>query len=295
MKRSFFGVLLFGMLAATTFAADARRMEVYPLYTSDAASVVSALQMVMGPDAKVIYDKGGVRLLVLAGDSDQQQAKDLLAKLNVPPVNVRVEIAIDESSEQQLSSIGISGGGDVVVTGDGVQASGSVQPRVEDRRKRRKQSNKQTLLLQSGTDAVLHVGQEVPYAEWLVHYGCSQGYAPKAIEMREVGALLRVQARVIGDGPLVSLKLTPELSGLTAEGAQTISFTRLSTDVTLQDGQTINLGGLNENAEFYDKFLVGLDRSGRRRALSISVTPHIEAPQGAPAPARAGAGVDTMP
>lgn len=270
--------LLLMAMAMGSVAADNRVMETYPLYTPEVAVVVSVAESVASPGSRVLYDKTGGRLLILATAEDHVRLREVLNGINQPLPNVRIEVSIKESGQQELSSIGVSGEGTVVVTDDDTEVSGTVKPRVQSRAERRSRGVKQTLLLQSGGEAVLRVGEEVPNAEWLTSYGQQQGYAPVIVETREVGAVLRVHARVIGDGPLISLKLTPEFTEIGKDGVQGLIFTRLSTDVTVEDGATISLGGLDENSEFFSRFLIGADREGKRRALTITLTPHIEHP-----------------
>lgn len=284
MKLLTYALLGWGSLGFVAMAQDGRVMQAYPLYTRDAAALISMVEAVSGTDGRVIYDKPNGRLLVLATADAQVDVADVIRQLNVPPVNVRIEVAVEESKQEQLVAMGVEGGADVVIVEDTVNVDASVRPYAQRRSDRHGRTTRQTLLLQSGGEATLHIGEEVPNADWLVQYGINQGYMMRALELREVGAILRVQARVIGEGPLISLKLTPEITGLADGGKETIQFTRLSTDITVQDGQTVDIGGLTENSEFYSRFLVGMDRNGKRRSLAITVTPRIERPAGAPVP-----------
>lgn len=283
------GLMLFTVLCVNVRVAsadaDSRVMQIYPLYTPDAAATISVVESVLGAEGRVIYDKPNVRLLVVATEEQQKNVAEILGQLNVPPANIRIEVAMDESLQEKMLSLGVDTEGQVVIDGGNADVNATVTPHVSNRSSRRGRTMKQSLLLQSGGEAVLHIGEEVPYAEWIVNYGVSQGYFPQYVQMREVGAVLRVQARVIGDGPLISLKLTPEISGMSDSGQQTLQFTRLSTDVTVEDGQTLDLGGLSENSEFFQKFLIGLDRNGSQRALTLKVTPRIERMSGAPSKA----------
>jgi hypothetical protein len=265
-------------VAIPAVAADDRVMQPYVLYTPEVATMVSLVESVVSPGSKVLYDKSGGRLLVLAMPEDHARVQEMLKDINQPLANIRIEVSTEEAGQEQLDQIGVSGSGEVVVDSDGARVEGQVTPRADSRRNRRQKDTRQSVLLQSGGEAVLRVGEEVPFAEWLVGYGHNQGYAVQAVETREVGAVLRVQARVIGNGPLISLKLTPEITGMTDGRPGTIQYTRLSTDVTVEDGQTLSLGGLTEHSEFFERFLVGVDREGRRRTLTLTVTPHIERP-----------------
>jgi len=267
-----------GLLWSANAGADDRELEIYPLYSPDAAAIINVVESTIGPSGKVIYDKSGSRLLVLADREAHVDVAAIMKKVNVPPVNVRINLVMRDEGRITDSGFAIRGSGEVVVTPDDTDVNVSVRPEVRSRSTRTGRNTRQSLLIQSGTEGVLKVGAEVPFLHWLTNYGVNRGYIVEHVEMREVGAFLRVQARVIGDGPLISLKLTPELSGLAGEGQQQVKFTHLSTDLTVRDGQTISLGGLEEDSEFYRKFLVGVDSRGNRRELRISVTPTIEAP-----------------
>jgi type II secretory pathway component HofQ len=268
--------ILAGVLAAA-HADDARIMEVYPVFTPDAAVLVSTVQAVLGEDAKVIYDRAGGRIMVLATTEEQVRAVEVLSKLNLPPPNIRIDVTINESDRHQLTEFSLDASGGVAVTPESAQAGVRAEGRANRRRDQHRRALRQTLLVQSGGEALLRVGEEVPYVEWLVDYGFRQGYISQHVTMREVGASLRIQARVIGNGPLISLTVTPELAGLSDAGDQRIVYTHLSTHMTIEDGQTVELGGLNENTDFFEHFLVGVDRESSHRALTISATSHIEA------------------
>ncbi len=273
------GVLAAGLLTlAATAETDRRVMQAYPLFTPEVVAMISVAESVLGPGSRVIHDRTNGRLLVLATDDDHARLRETLEAINQPPVNIRIEVAIEEDEREQLTAVGVSGDAEVRVEDDRVEARGRVAPRIQARDDRRRRTMRQTLLLQSGGEAVLHIGEEAPQVEWLVRYGDVHGDAVRVASPRETGALLRVQARVIGDGPLISLKLTPEVTARGEGGPERYRFTRLSTDITVSDGQAIRLGGLEENSEFYRRFLIGIDRQGAQRALTIVLTPRIEAP-----------------
>ena len=80
---------------------------------------------------------------------------------------------------------------------------------------------------------------------------------------------------VIGDGPTIRVRLTPELRGLVNGNPYRTKFTTVATEVVVSDGVPFGLGGLKENKDFYSRFLVGVDRSGNRQTLDIELTAHI--------------------
>jgi hypothetical protein len=270
------------LLSSLAWAEEPRVFRAYPLYTPEATSLVEVARSVLGAGGKVIYDRSGGRLLILATSNGHQQVAAVLKEVNVIPPNVRIDYALGQSGTATRSEAGVSGAGEVVVTPDGTSWKGKVAPHVQHRTAEQTASMRQTLLIQSGGEGVLFIGSEVPFVTWLVQMGRQWGYIEQNVEMRKVGAMLRVQPRVIGNGPLVTIRLTPELSDLSGDARRTVRFVNVATEVTVKDGETISVGGLGQNQEFSEKFLVGVDRGGRQSRLDLTLTPHIEGVQASP-------------
>ena len=55
-------------------------------------------------------------------------------------------------------------------------------------------------------------------------------------------------------------------------------FSAVQTEVIATDGESIDLGGLGNNSEFYQRFLVGVGKGGATESLRIRLVPRIQAP-----------------
>jgi type II secretory pathway component GspD/PulD (secretin) len=130
-------------------------------------------------------------------------------------------------------------------------------------------------MVQSGSESVLFVGSQVPNLEWLMDYGLRTGCVVRGPAWQRVGAYLRVRATVLGDGSTVALRIMPELSGPVAGTTEFVRFANVATEVTVKNGQTVELAGTGENKDFYSRFLIGVDKSGFSRQIRISATPMI--------------------
>jgi len=249
--------------------------EVYPLATPDAGPIIEVLEMVVGDDGKIVHDKATGRLIVLAPPSAHEKIKPILEELNVPPKNVRLDIVITDSGKARDSGAGIGGSGEVVVTPRGTSTRARIRPYARHRTSTSSSDTTQTLVVRSGGEGRLRVGEEVPFVDTLIDYGRRWGYIAQSVTMRQVGASLTMQPTVIGDGPMIRIRVTPELSGLTEEGARRISYARAATEVTVRDGQPFTLGGFDQQNEVFSKFLIGLDKQGNQRQMQITATPHI--------------------
>ncbi|MBM4142912.1 MAG: hypothetical protein FJ225_04860 [Lentisphaerae bacterium] len=253
-------------------------LRTYPLTAPDAEAMVEAVRLLAGPGGRVIHDRGSSRLFVLAAPDDHARIAALLKEADVPLRNVRVDVAIDDAGSSREAAAGATGAGEVAVTPRGTGWRARVTPFARAHSSRQTGSVQQSLVVRDGGEALIRVARQVPYEETLVEYGRRWGYIERRLVMREVGAALRIRPRIIGDGPLIALRITPELSGVTDDGTRSIQYARAATEVTVRDGEAFDLGGLSEEREFYSMFLVGVDSRGNQRQLTITATPRIMAP-----------------
>jgi len=206
------------------------------------------------------------------------QVKDVLDALNTPALNVRLEVVINDVEKEGGSGLGVRGSGGVEVSGSGVRGRGRFKPFAKRRSAKRRSATREILLVRSGGEGTISVGREVPYRETILEYGRRWGYIRESTVIQRVGASLRVRPMVIGKGPLISIRVIPEVSVITDEGSRTIRYTQAATELTARDGQVFTLGEFGENSEFYRSFLVGVDSSGKERSLRISARPTILEP-----------------
>jgi type II secretory pathway component GspD/PulD (secretin) len=259
----------------------------YGMITVDSEETAAALQEMVGDRAKLIYYKPNNKLLVYGSPEAHQLLRDALRDLNAPRSNVRIEVAFDERRNTSETEASISGSGAVVVTRSGVGGTAHLTPRAESLTTSTTAQTRQRLLVQSGSEASLRVGETVPFVDELIVLGRRYGTLSREVTLRNVGASLDVRARVIGDGPAVQLTLTPELSGVSSGRSQRIRYTQLAITLTAYDGETVTLGSFGEHADFYRLFLAGVGRTRDAASMQITLRVTIEAPSGAPAPASA--------
>jgi type II secretory pathway component GspD/PulD (secretin) len=269
-------VVLFVWLAEASFSQQEQsHFEVYSLEFADAQSALEIVKAIVGPTGNVSLDEANRRLLVVATKEKHAQVEDMMRKLNVPPKNVRIEVRFLESSSRQDVGAGMEGAGEVVRDEGITRTRIKVKPRIEHKTITASSDVAQLLLVASGRQGVLRIGESVPYLDWFVDYGLQCGYLRQRISWKDVGASLIVEPIVIGDGPMIRIRLTPELSGLVDGNVFQTRFSRVATEVVVQDGQTFQVGGLDKDSDFYSRFLVGFNRSGDQRALNITLTPRI--------------------
>jgi type II secretory pathway component HofQ len=269
--------LLFILMLAVpaVFAQDSNRFESYSAAFTDPAAAADMARAVVGEEGTVALDARGQRLLVLTTDERHAQIADMMKKLNVPPKNVRIEVrfaGVGTSSDVEAS---VTGDGQVVIEEGVPHGTIRIKPRIINETTTRTTGALQTLLVASGREGILRVGEEVPYIEWFMDYGVRRGLFAQRVGWQQVGSSLVVEPTVVGNGPMIRIRITPQLSGVVDGRPLRTRFAQVATEVYVQDGQTFEIGGSEQNQDFYSRFLVGASRSGRGEAVHISLTPHI--------------------
>ncbi|MBM4148166.1 MAG: hypothetical protein FJ224_03895 [Lentisphaerae bacterium] len=273
MKTGLLAVVALLLPAFCACGQDDGVFRVYPLNGGD--EIVQILRDVAGPEARIVPDPQSRRLMVYAGTNAHARIASVLLEADQPRKNIRIDVVFVETAQDTAAGAGVGGSGHVVITPSGAGGTVKITPRFYNRATGVDSTSVQTLMVQSGGEGRLEVGSEIPHVEWLTDYGARHGLLSAETSWRRVGAFLRVRATVVGDGSAVRLELTPEMSGLTDAGDQSVRFSGVSTEMTVRNGSTVDIGGFEQNRDFYSRFLVGFDRGGTARKLSIRVTPRI--------------------
>ncbi len=282
MKTTLLVLLCFAVVQATG-QTDNNEIPVFQTYEigfADASNTVEVTRTLIAPDGKVFYDPATRKLMVLASSNHHVSVAALLQQLNVPPRNVSVTVRFLGQGENRQTDASLTGSGGVIITGNGTRPGFSIQPKIGHQTSRNNSRTSQQLLVASGRQASIFIGEEVPYIEWFMEYGRRNHYFEERIAWQRVGASLVIEPLIVGDGPSIRLRITPELSGLVNNNPCRTRFANVATEVIVNDGVPFSLGGLAENNDFYSRFLIGVDRSGGRQSLEIELTARIVAPSG---------------
>ena len=267
------------LLCCATFrvcAADASNtFEVYPIGLSDGAAMEQMARAMVGPDGTVTLDAKNQRLLVLATPEQHKKISELVSKTAVSPKNVRIDVEFGGGEIETEKGASVDGNVGVIREEGATHVKWKVRPQVIDRSVDISSSTHQQLLVASGREAKLRVGESVPYQTWLMDYGITHGIIQSQIAWRDVGSFLVVEPTVIGDGPLIRVRVTPELVGTVNGSPLETKFAAAATEVTVSDGETVTIGSDAKNSEFYSRFLIGVSRGGSSRNIRITMTPHI--------------------
>lgn len=269
--KTFIAILLFSIAVS----AQETTLTLYPVRYADPAMIATVVPAMMpstnGLNVQVIDRKLAVR-----GTAEQHAVVEtMLRELDKPPKNVQIHVKFVRSGQASSHEAGLSQQGPISIR-DG-EVHGSFKGRFSNQSTISNENTTQMLVAMNGRSATLQVGETVPYLAWLTEYSWRHGYIREAhIEWRNVGSFLAVQPEIIGDGPMIRIRLIPTLSGKLKDGnEQTIQFTELATEVIARDGQTVSIGGFSKDEDFSSKFLVGRSGGSESSITDITLMPKI--------------------
>jgi len=283
LMATFLGVSL---VVLTALAQGDLEVKTYPVHPAQATDIVDALKDVLSTNARVVFLKSSGKIVVTGPQADQDMTATLLKEVSAGPAqNVRIDVTIWQEGASADTSASLNGSGKVVVTQKGTSYNIKLNPKIKSQSDTTSENARQTLLIQSGMEGKIFVGQDVPFADWLLAQAQTWGYVGPAFGQQEfkwrpVGSSLVVLPQ-IGAGGLINVTLTPELSVLVeGDKLQRVRYVKAATQVTVADGATIDIGGATKDSEFYSKFLVGMGKGGGHSTVQISLTVHTQDPQG---------------
>ncbi|MBB3980446.1 general secretion pathway protein D [Sphingobium fontiphilum] len=218
----------------------------------------------------ITSDEANNAVVVYATPQTYAIIEDALRKLDIPPLQVLIEVAITEVSLNDELRYGVQwlfrDGNDEAALTRGTSAvptrifpglslgysnGGSVQATLnalEGLTKVNVVSAPKLLVINNQT-ASLQVGDQVPISSSSA-VSVQNPDAPivNAIEYKDTGVILKITPRV-NSGGLVLLDISQEVSDVSSTSTSnidspTISTRRLATSIAVQDSQTIALGGL---------------------------------------------------
>jgi type II secretory pathway component GspD/PulD (secretin) len=266
-------LLLFSLLLCTRLSAQVK-VEIHPFVHADPAVVQEAVRALVPGDRKVMLNPGRQEVLVVADPETQALVKDLIARLDRPVPNVRIRVNFDGAGAGSAVGGGVQVSGDIFAgRGGGLTVSPSLQAQSTTTRS----TTSQMLVVQSGREARLQVGERTPHLQWIMTRGLAFATVQADVVWEEVGSYLVIQPVVVGEGAArqVKVRVTPELSGRVAGQSHQVQFSRVATEIMARPGQTVDLGGLSRENEFFSRFLIGADRRGGTENLKITLTPEI--------------------
>lgn len=284
------------------------------------ASLLSLGTGTLRGQVQIIADEVRNALVIEAYPSDYRIIETVLNRIDILPRQVLIEVIIAEVSLSEGSELGISwayqkydsagikldGSGDASLLSGDIGASGlayavEIGDRLVHTLNTLATENKvnvlssPTLLASDNKQATINISTEVPVASAEYQFDAgSEGVIQTNIQYRNTGVILSVTPHITERG-LVNMEISQEVSevsdGVSVGGKSYPSFRQrmVTTDLTVNDGQTIVLGGLMTETDNNDRngvpglhripllgFLFGeKSKSVEKRELIILISPRV--------------------
>jgi type II secretory pathway component GspD/PulD (secretin) len=142
---------------------------------------------------------------------------------------------------------------------------------VQESQQRVRQTVGPFLFVQDGAEGRLAVVEQSPEVVWFQQHAQRFNYIAAGVVFREVGTAFLVRPIILPDRQ-IRLKITPHLSYRTEEGEGSIELVDASTELVVQSGQPVTIGGSDRDGEVVRQFLLGYDRINRTGQVSIIFT-----------------------
>jgi type II/III secretion system protein len=176
---------------------------------------------------------------------------------------VRVSIEFRQSGTEARDDV--QGSTRIVITNPGGTSS-RTRLGAGSQTTRGKHSSGIFAVVQNGGDSVLRVATRVPYqdVQFYRDYATGAGYVTRGFAFEDVGTSLKVHADVLPD-QRIHLRLVPTVSYFSAGGPGAIEFTDAATELVVENGKPVEIGGGTTQTEEITRRILG---QGSRTAES---------------------------
>ncbi|MEX2673281.1 MAG: secretin N-terminal domain-containing protein [Phycisphaeraceae bacterium] len=295
---------------------DQERMRVTQILGDEGIGTVQGL---LDREIAIVAEQSSNTLLISASPRYFPDVAELIEDLDKPQPQVLIQVMLAEVTLNDELDLGvewsytpvldgtpIQTGTDFGVAGDLLQSGGfstmitggdfQFLLRALQAEGRLEVLSRPQILAADNMEATIQVGSEIPVIDEARTSDLTSATTVTAVDYRDVGILLSVTPRISPEG-FVNLTVAPEISALSAQTVQVtpdfrlpiIDRRRAETQVSVQDGNTIIIGGLISSRDdfiedkvpfFGDLPLIGAAfRSTRtsteRTELLIILTPHV--------------------
>lgn len=269
--------LLASALLCTALAAQAeRKVHIYRPVSRTAAELAAPAQAALGGAGSAAVD-AGTNALVLVGDAEAvESALAVLQQLDRPLATVVLHYESERLEELAARGVSVawsvSAGSFRIGNVSAPPGSDFVAVRPFDDRKNRKGRFAGMLRLQDGQVGRIETGSELPIV---------QHVAPYETQIGVVSASSGFEARpqLLGDGR-VRVQIQPFEGELQRGGV--IRSSGAATEITVQPGETVAIGGITQSGEQSARGLGGASREERYEDWVLLLRTEVEGKPAAP-------------
>jgi len=244
-------------------------IKIIPLGSIDYKIVKELSTQLLTETGTITYMRSRNSVIVRDYKENIDEIREFIKAADRPAVNIRIDVGFDSSKTSTHAGLGVDYGkgksGGIVIKDGKVQGPDKIiiNPKMQHENVMR--NTLQFIVAKSGHPASLWVGKTIVDPSWLNNYRLVPttvimgrrrniiipGSTPDFV-WTDVGASLKVLPRYMDNG-LMDVEVYPELSYVDGEGKnQAVKVEKISTKLTLRNGQRLDMGGvINSNRDFY--------------------------------------------
>ena len=184
----------------------------------------------------------------------------------------QVKVVLEFHQQSQAARQGAQGQGSIIIE-DGKKPRGRGGLAVEDTTTRTTRTSGVFTVVQDGGTASMMVASEVPYTaiSWFRDYATGQGYVAQGTAWQRVGTTLVVNPTILPKGQ-IRVRLVPQVSYFTPEGAGSIDFNEAVTDVIVPNGRAMRVGGATRGINQVTRQILGYSQQRSSSESSFILT-----------------------
>lgn len=252
--------LLSWALVITVAAADDTELEVIAVEHRPAAEIGDALRPLLGADEALSWH--GQQLLVRARPATLAQVRALLADLDRPARNLRIEVRWGDADDNTAAEW-------QVLDQTQPRAAQRVEPRIERRAATRRETRTQFVRVIEGQTALIRQGTAIAYPEVIVLQG---GIAAAGLAWHDVDSGFAVRPSVLGEH--IRITIEPIQSRESQEDGGRFLTSGASTVLEVRAGEWVEIGGAATERHERGTRILGATRDHRQddRRIFVRVT-----------------------
>ncbi len=241
-------------------AVAQQQLEIIPLRSQTVDRVLPTLLPLVEPGGTLIGAND--QLFLRASAQNRAEIKRVLEAIDRPSRRLIIRVSHERASE--ASSRGAEIGGRLVI-GDGGRSN--VNARVWDRQGTRSENAGQLVQTVEGGQAFIQVGRTLPIPMRQATIGPGGAMISETVVFHDIGSGFFATPRV--NGERVTIDITQRADSIGGSGRGAISTQQLSTTVSGNLGEWIELGGSSRQVTGNQGGSLGISASGGQDARSI--------------------------
>lgn len=260
--------LAFGLVTASQFAHAETEFKIITLQHRFASDLLPTISPMVGADGTATGTQN--QLILRASPERMREIEAVVESLDAQRTNRRITVINSNNSESQLDRTEASGTirrGNVVISNDRRSSPNTGRIDIERSTSSISRSSNQFINVVDGERAYISNGQIVPFTqEWI---SLSRRYVQidRFTDWREVTTGFAVRPRTIGNR--VELEITPRIARLNNQGF--IDFESLSTTVSVNLGEWVNIGGTMQSNDEISRKILGVQSRSNSQDSNISI------------------------